>query len=76
LPSTAAGIIKSILVQQGDEVTEGIALIELESESAAEAPANDAPKSEAPKAEVKPVEAETKHNQLLLQQRQQAGLWM
>lgn len=58
VPSTAAGIIKSILVQQGDEVTEGIALIELE--SAAEAPANDAPKSEAPKAEVKPVEAETK----------------
>ena len=31
VPSTAAGIVKSILVQQGDEVTEGVALIELES---------------------------------------------
>ncbi|MFK4049028.1 2-oxo acid dehydrogenase subunit E2 [Acinetobacter venetianus] len=58
VPSTAAGIVKSILVQQGDEVTEGVALIELE--SAAESPANEAPKAEAPKAEAKPVEAETK----------------
>jgi pyruvate dehydrogenase E2 component (dihydrolipoamide acetyltransferase) len=52
--------VKSILVQQGDEVTEGVALIELESESATEAPAKEAPKSEAPQAEAKPVEAETK----------------
>ena len=52
--------MKSILVQQGDEVTEGVALIELESESAAETPANEAPKAEAPKAEAKPVVAETK----------------
>ena len=59
VPSTAAGIVKSILVQQGDEVTEGIALIELESESAVEAPVNEAPKSEAPKAEAQTVEVAT-----------------
>ena len=32
VPSTAAGVVKSILVQQGDEVTEGTVLIELEPE--------------------------------------------
>ena len=32
VPSTAAGVVKSILVQQGDEVTEGAVLIELETE--------------------------------------------
>ena len=32
VPSTAAGVVKSILVQQGDEVTEGTVLIELEAE--------------------------------------------
>ena len=35
VPSTAAGIVKSILVKQGDEVTEGVALVELEAESQA-----------------------------------------
>ena len=33
VPSTAAGVVKSILVQQGDEVTEGTVLIELEAEA-------------------------------------------
>ena len=33
VPSTAAGVVKSILVQQGDEVTEGAVLIELETEA-------------------------------------------
>ena len=46
-------------MQQGDEVTEGVALIELESESAVEAPANEVPKSEAPKAEAQTVEVAT-----------------
>lgn len=32
VPSTTAGVVKSILVQQGDEVTEGTVLIELEAE--------------------------------------------
>ncbi|MCH7335718.1 2-oxo acid dehydrogenase subunit E2 [Acinetobacter sp. NIPH 2699] len=54
VPSTAAGIVKSILVQQGDEVTEGVALIELEEESQAnEATVTEAPKAESPKAEAK-----------------------
>ena len=29
VPSTSAGVVKSILVNQGDNVTEGVALIEL-----------------------------------------------
>ena len=33
VPSTAAGVVKNILVQQGDEVTEGTVLIELEAEA-------------------------------------------
>lgn len=33
VPSTAAGVVKSILVQQGDEVTEGAMLIELETDA-------------------------------------------
>ncbi len=33
VPSTAAGVVKSILVQQGDEVTEGAVLIELETDA-------------------------------------------
>ena len=37
---------QNILVQQGDEVTEGVALIELESESAAETSAQDANQSQ------------------------------
>jgi pyruvate dehydrogenase E2 component (dihydrolipoamide acetyltransferase) len=32
VPSTSAGVVKSILVNQGDNVTEGVALIELEAE--------------------------------------------
>jgi len=32
VPSTSAGVVKSILVNQGDNVTEGVALIELEEE--------------------------------------------
>ena len=32
VPATSAGVVKSILVNQGDDVTEGTALIELEAE--------------------------------------------
>lgn len=32
VPSTSAGVVKSILVNQGDEVAEGAVLIELEAE--------------------------------------------
>ncbi|WP_374665117.1 2-oxo acid dehydrogenase subunit E2 [Acinetobacter sp.] len=53
VPSTAAGVVKSIAVALGDEVHEGTVLIELEAEGAA--PAAEAPKTEAapaPQAEV------------------------
>lgn len=45
VPSTAAGVVKSISVALGDEVHEGTVLIELEAEGAA--PAAEAPKAEA-----------------------------
>ena len=37
VPSTSAGVVKSILIKQGDDVTEGVALIEIEAEGAAQA---------------------------------------
>jgi pyruvate dehydrogenase E2 component (dihydrolipoamide acetyltransferase) len=37
VPSTSAGVVKSILVNLGDNVTEGVALVELESEDASSA---------------------------------------
>ena len=43
VPSTSAGVVKSILVAQGDEVAEGAVLIELEAE--ANAAAEEAPKA-------------------------------
>ncbi len=57
VPSTSAGVVKSILVSLGDEVSEGAVLVELE----AQAQAVSASVAEAPKAEEKaaPV-AETK----------------
>ncbi|MDC4936287.1 dihydrolipoyllysine-residue acetyltransferase [Acinetobacter baumannii] len=36
VPSTSAGVVKSILINQGDDVTEGVALIEIEAEGAAQ----------------------------------------
>ena len=39
VPSTSAGVVKSILVNLGDSVAEGAALIELEAEGQTEAPA-------------------------------------
>ncbi|WP_407409756.1 2-oxo acid dehydrogenase subunit E2 [Acinetobacter sp.] len=53
VPSTVAGVVKSILVNLGDEVAEGAVLVELEEQGQAEpASAAEAPKAEAPKAEV------------------------
>ena len=53
VPSTVAGVVKSILVDLGDEVAEGAVLVELEAQGQAEpASAAEAPKAEAPKAEV------------------------
>lgn len=53
VPSTVAGVVKSILVNLGDEVAEGAVLVELEAQGQAEpAPAAETPKAEAPKAEV------------------------
>ncbi|WP_151739266.1 2-oxo acid dehydrogenase subunit E2 [Acinetobacter nosocomialis] len=37
VPSTSAGVVKSILINQGDDVTEGVALIEIEAEGVAQA---------------------------------------
>lgn len=55
VPSTSAGVVKSILINQGDDVTEGVALIEIEAEGAAQAapeptpaPAADKPAAPAP----------------------------
>ncbi len=60
VPSTTAGVVKSILVNEGDVVSEGAALVEIEAASG-DAPAE---KSEQPiqaaKAEEKPVVAEEK----------------
>lgn len=61
VPSTAAGVVKSILVQQGDEVTEGTVLIELEAEAqtaaATEVVAPQAEIDAAPKEDAEPVVA-------------------
>ena len=61
VPSTAAGVVKSILVQQGDEVTEGAVLIELETEAqtavATEVAAPQAEVEAAPKQDAEPVVA-------------------
>lgn len=51
VPSTSAGVVKSILINQGDDVTEGVALIEIEAEGAAQptpAPAAEKPAAPAP----------------------------
>ena len=54
VPSTSAGVVKSILVNQGDQVAEGAVLIELEAEGQTAAPAVEAPQvATAPAAEVK-----------------------
>ncbi len=53
VPSTSAGVVKSILVSLGDEVAEGAVLVELEAEGqATPASAAEAAKAEAPQAEV------------------------
>ena len=61
VPSTAAGVVKSILVQQGDEVTEGAVLIELETDAqtaaATEVAVPQAEVDAAPKQDVEPVVA-------------------
>ena len=56
VPSTSAGVVKSILVNLGDEVAEGAVLIELEAEAATAAEAVATPQ---PEAAVAPVQANT-----------------
>ncbi|MEO3356294.1 2-oxo acid dehydrogenase subunit E2 [Acinetobacter haemolyticus] len=46
VPSTSTGIVKSILINQGDDVTEGVALIEIEAEDAAQAAPTPVPAAE------------------------------
>ncbi|EPF6236235.1 2-oxo acid dehydrogenase subunit E2 [Acinetobacter baumannii] len=50
VPSTSAGVVKSILINQGDDVTEGVALIEIEAEGAAQVAPEPAPAAEKPAA--------------------------
>lgn len=56
VPSTSAGVVKSILVNLGDEVAEGTVLIELEAEAATAAKAV---ATTQPEAAVAPVQANT-----------------
>ncbi|MDY6449505.1 2-oxo acid dehydrogenase subunit E2 [Acinetobacter faecalis] len=46
VPSTSAGVVKSILVNLGDSIAEGAVLIELEAEGQTAAPVAEAPKAE------------------------------
>ncbi|GAA0702906.1 pyruvate dehydrogenase complex dihydrolipoyllysine-residue acetyltransferase [Marinobacterium maritimum] len=61
VPSTHAGVVKSIIVSEGGTCSEGDAILELEVEGAAEAapaaeaPAEDAPAAPAPAAEAAPA---------------------
>ncbi|MFC2995416.1 2-oxo acid dehydrogenase subunit E2 [Acinetobacter sichuanensis] len=60
VPSTSAGVVKSILVQQGDEVAEGAVLIELAVEGQTAAPvAETAPVETATQAVAAEVKSET-----------------
>ncbi|QIO04618.1 2-oxo acid dehydrogenase subunit E2 [Acinetobacter shaoyimingii] len=54
VPSTSAGVVKSIAVAVGDSVSEGAVLIELES---SEAESNATPAAEAPKEQIEPQPA-------------------
>lgn len=56
VPSTSAGVVKSILVNLGDSVAEGAALIELEAEGQTETPAVQA-QADVVQAEEKPAPA-------------------
>src|SRR5690554_356971 len=51
VPSTAAGVVKSILVQQGDEDAEGAVLVELEADAQSSVVAEPAPQAEVQTAE-------------------------
>src|SRR6185295_18992008 len=60
VPSSAAGVVKSVAVKKGDRVSKGSAIIEVEGQqrAAAEQPKQPAP-AEAPKAAETPKPAET-----------------
>ncbi|OTG88182.1 pyruvate dehydrogenase complex dihydrolipoyllysine-residue acetyltransferase [Acinetobacter sp. ANC 4558] len=58
VPSTSAGVVKSILVTLGDEVSEGAVLIELEADAQVKVPVAAAPKAEV-KSEPAVVKVET-----------------
>ena len=51
VPSTSAGVVKSIAVTEGDEVSEGAVLIEVESADATETETTAQPAQEAAKTE-------------------------
>ncbi|QEY24749.1 dihydrolipoyllysine-residue acetyltransferase [Neisseria animalis] len=60
VPSTAAGVVKAVLIKVGDKVSEGSAIIEVEAAgapAAAPAPAAEAPKAAAPAPAAAPAQA-------------------
>ncbi|MCK7608900.1 2-oxo acid dehydrogenase subunit E2 [Acinetobacter portensis] len=59
VPSTSAGVVKSILVNLGDSIAEGAVLIELEAEGQTAAPVAEAPKAEKKAASVAEAKVET-----------------
>lgn len=59
VPSTSAGVVKSILVSLGDSIAEGAVLIELEAEGQTAAPVAEAPKAEEKVAPVAEAKVET-----------------
>ncbi len=59
VPSTSAGVVKSILVNLGDSIAEGAVLIELEAEGQTAAPVAEAPKAEEKAAPVAEAKVET-----------------
>ena len=59
VPSTSAGVVKSILVSLGDSIAEGAVLIELEAEGQTAAPVAEAPKAEEKAAPVAEAKVET-----------------
>ena len=59
VPSTSAGVVKSILVSLGDSIAEGAVLIELEAEGQTATPVAEAPKVEEKVAPVAETKVET-----------------
>src|SRR5688572_31488844 len=59
VPSTAAGVVKSVAIKKGDRVSKGSVIVQVEGGEAKQAPAATAPSSTPPAADApKPKQAE------------------